>query len=302
MPSWSFAMTPLSFHEFKGFCVSGYAVLAAALVVLGLAVLGLVSGARGEETPAPVFFVGLAGMFVFSLTCAGFYTCQPGEARVLVLFGSYTGSVREPGFWWSNPFAVKKTISLRSRNFASERLKVNDAAGNPVEIAAVIVWSVTDSARALFQVEQFERFVSVQAETAVRALASHFPYDSHEDDKPSLRGSPDEVAAGLHHELQERLDQAGVTIHEARISHLAYAPEIAQAMLRRQQAQAVIAARTQIVEGAVSMVEMALRRLQEHDVVTLDEERKAAMVSNLLVVLVSETEAQPVVNAGTLYA
>jgi regulator of protease activity HflC (stomatin/prohibitin superfamily) len=295
-------MSTVTITEREGFRLSGYLMLLLALALLGGGIGAIVVGAREGASPEPIFFVGLGLVVIFGLSCAGFYTCQPGEARALTLFGAYTGTVREAGFWWSNPFALKKPISLRARNFASERLKVNDAAGNPVEIAAVIVWSVVDSARALFQVERYENFVNVQAETAVRALASHFPYDSHDEGRPSLRGSPDEVAVGLAGELQGRLEQAGVHVHEARISHLAYAPEIAQAMLRRQQAQAVIAARQQIVEGAVSMVEMALRRLEEHGVVALDEERKAAMVSNLLVVLVSESEAQPVVNAGTLYA
>ncbi len=238
---------------------------------------------------------------LFSLGTPGFFTVQPNEARVLVFLGSYSGSVRDAGFWWANPFAVKKHVSLRVRNFNSDRLKVNDLVGNPIEVAAVVAWKVVDSARALFDVDAFESFVSVQSETAIRAMVSRYPYDAHDDDSFSLRSSPEEIAAELRRQLQERLDVAGVEVLDARLSHLAYAPEIAQAMLRRQQAQAVVAARQQIVEGAVGMVEMALKRLSEKKVVELDEERKAAMVGNLMVVLVSESQTQPVINSGSLY-
>ena len=232
---------------------------------------------------------------------AGIFVVQPNEARVLVLFGKYIGSVREFGFWYANPFAVKRHVSLRIRNFNSERIKVNDLHGNPIEIAAVVVWQVVDSARALFDVDHYENFVAIQSETAIRALASEYPYDTEEDDVASLRGRPQEIADRMKHQVHTRLEIAGVEVTEARISHLAYAPEIAQAMLRRQQAQAVIAARRKIVEGAVGMVEQALHTLSEQNIVSLDEEKKATMVNNLMVALVSEVQAQPVINTGTLY-
>jgi regulator of protease activity HflC (stomatin/prohibitin superfamily) len=209
--------------------------------------------------------------------------------------------VRESGFWYSNPFAVKRHVSLRIRNFNSERLKVNDLQGNPIEIAAVIVWRVVDSAKALFDVENYEGFVAIQSETAIRAMTSHYPYDAHIEGQPSLRGNPDEVSDSLRGQVQARLEVAGVEVHEARISHLAYAQEIAQAMLRRQQAEAIVAARQKIVEGAVGMVESALKMLSEQKVIELDHERKAAMINNLLVALVSEHEMQPIVNTGSLY-
>jgi regulator of protease activity HflC (stomatin/prohibitin superfamily) len=231
----------------------------------------------------------------------GFFIVQPNEARVLVLFGKYIGSVRDAGFWLANPFAVKRHISLRIRNFNSERLKVNDLHGNPIEIASVIVWRVVDSARALFDVENYEQFVAIQSETAIRTLAALYPYDSHEEERASLRGSPKEIAENLQQQVQTRLQVVGVEIIEARISHLAYAPEIAQAMLRRQQAQAIIAARQKIVEGAVGMVQMALKELSEQQIVKLDEDKKATMVNNLMVALVSEHDVQPVINTGTLY-
>ena len=223
------------------------------------------------------------------------------EARVLLFFGRYVGTLRTQGFHWVNPLTTRKKVSLRTRNFQSERQKVNDKDGNPIEIAAVVVWSVVDPARAVLEVESFEPFVSIQTEAALRGLATRFPYDAHDDSLISLRGSTDEIADHLQRELEEKLHAAGVHVHDASITHLAYAPEIAQAMLRRQQAQAVIAARRQIVEGAVTMVQMALERLAEHKVVELDEERKANMVSNLMVVLVGDNETQPVINAGTLY-
>jgi len=260
---------------------------------------------------------------------AGLFTLQPNEARVLILFGAYHGTVRRSGFSWANPFYSRtragggaahdagrhrgfgaassaqgpsSKISLRARNFNSDKLKVNDKRGNPVEIAAVIVWRVEDTAKAAFDVDDFESYVQIQSESAIRHVASLYAYDRSEDDgEPTLRDSADEVAQGLQTELQARLTKAGVSVDEARLTHLAYAPEIAQAMLRRQQAEAVIAARTKIVHGAVSMVEMALRELSEKAVVEMDEERKAAMVSNLLVVLCGESEVTPVVNTGTLY-
>jgi regulator of protease activity HflC (stomatin/prohibitin superfamily) len=232
---------------------------------------------------------------------AGIFVVQPNEARVLVLFGKYIGSVRDSGFWYANPFAVKRHVSLRIRNFNSEKIKVNDLHGNPIEIAAVVVWQVVDSARALFDVDHYENFVAIQSETAIRALASEYPYDVEDEEVSSLRSRPQEIAERMKHQVQTRLEIAGVEVNESRISHLAYAPEIAQAMLRRQQAQAVIAARKKIVEGAVGMVEQALHTLSEQKIVTLDEEKKATMVNNLLVALVSEVQATPVINTGTLY-
>jgi regulator of protease activity HflC (stomatin/prohibitin superfamily) len=229
---------------------------------------------------------------------------HPNEAGVLVLFGKYSGTVKRNGFWWVNPFNLKKKISLRSHNLNGQRLKVNDKSGNPIEIAAVVVWKIEDTFAALFEVENYEEYVHTQSESAIRHLASSYPYDSWEEDNASaisLRGSIDEVSKALQVELQERLGKAGVNVEEARLSHLAYAPEIAEAMLKRQQASAIVAARKTIVDGAVGMVEMALEMLHDKKVVELDEERKAAMVSNLLVVLCGEQEAHPVINTGTLY-
>ena len=246
----------------------------------------------------------VSAVFVFALLAiglGGFFVVEPNQASVLMLFGNYRGSERRPGLWWANPFMTKKRVTMRVRNFESSKLKVNDHDGNPIEIAAVVVWRVVDSAEAIFQVDNYDNFVHVQSEAALRNLATGHPYDAHNDGQMSLRGNTVEVAEQLKGEIQARLEKAGVEVMEARISHLAYAPEIANAMLRRQQASAVIAARTKIVEGAVSMVQMALDELAKRAVVTLDEERKAAMVSNLLVVLCSEHETQPIVNAGTLY-
>lgn len=244
---------------------------------------------------------GVVLLVVLSILLAGFYVVQPNVSSVLVLFGNYKGSERRPGLWWANPFMSKQKVSLRVRNFESAKLKVNDHDGNPIEIAAVVVWRVVDTAEALFQVDNYDNFVHVQSEAALRNLATSHPYDAHQDNQLSLRGNTAEVAEALKIEIQNRLEKAGVEVIEARISHMAYAPEIANAMLRRQQAAAVISARSKIVEGAVSMVEMALDELNKRNVVQLDEERKAAMVSNLLVVLCSEHETQPIVNAGTLY-
>jgi regulator of protease activity HflC (stomatin/prohibitin superfamily) len=243
-------------------------------------------------------------ILVLVLDCiamAGFFSVQPNQGVVLTLFGRYIGTVRESGLRFTNPFYAKKPVSLRVRNFETAKLKVNDLDGNPIEIAAVVVWKVTDTAEAIFQVDSFENYVHVQSESAVRNLATAYAYDSHDDQKMSLRGHTAEVAEHLKQEIQERLSVAGVEAIEARISYLAYAPEIAAAMLRRQQASAVIAARQKIVEGAVGMVEMALESLASKHVVTLDEERTASMVSNLLVVLCSEAAAQPVLNAGSIY-
>ena len=252
--------------------------------------------------------VEIGGLVVFILVLvvliagyAGLTPVNPNEARALVLFGHYAGTVREQGLQWVNPFTERRRISVRVRNFETGRLKVNDHDGNPIEIASIVVWKVTDTAEALFEVDDYENFVHVQAESALRNLAMTHPYDTHKEDELALRANPVEIADQLRTEIQDRLEKAGVEVIEARISHLAYAPEIANAMLRRQQANAVIAARSRIVEGAVGMVEMALDMLREKQVIELDEERKAAMVSNLLVVLCSEQDATPILNAGTLY-
>ena len=249
----------------------------------------------------PLIFSGVL-LVLAIFTCPGYFTLQPNEGRVLILFGSYRGTVRDAGFWWTNPLNTKKRISLRARNLNGEKLKVNDKRGNPIEIAAVVVWRVEDTAEASFDVDNYIEYVEVQSESAVRYLANCYAYDHGEEDEITLRSGVEEVAIALQKELQERLAKAGVLVEEARLTHLAYAPEIAGAMLRRQQAEASIDARQKIVHGAVSMVEMALRELAEKEVVQLDEERKATMVSNLLVVLCGETEAQPVINTGTLYA
>lgn len=235
------------------------------------------------------------------LGAVGFFTLQPNEACVLTLFGSYVGTARKAGFCWTNPFNSKQKISLRARNFNADKLKVNDKRGNPVEIACVVVWRVADTAQATFDVDRYESYVHIQSESAMRHLASEYAYDHGEEDEITLRGGGERINQALRTELQERLTKAGVEVDEARITHLAYAPEIAQSMLRRQQAEAVIAARRMIVNGAVSMVEMALDELKSREVVNLDDERRAAMVSNLLVVLCAESEVTPVINAGTLY-
>ena len=279
--------------------LNGFAAL---FVVLGLFVLDiylLSYGIRTENTSVLWFFFPL--VFISFICFGGFMVIQPNESKVLILFGKYTGTIRESGFWWVNPFTSKKHVSLRIRNFNSEKLKVNDLHGNPIEIAAVIVWRVVDSARAIFDVQNYEQFVAIQSETAIRSMASEYPYDASDEVTASLRGTPQEIAENLKKTLQARLEVAGVEIMESRISHLAYAQEIAQAMLRRQQAQAVIAARQKIVEGAVGMVEMALKSLSEQKIVNLDEDKKATMVNNLMVALVSETSTQPVINTGTLY-
>lgn len=239
---------------------------------------------------------------VVVLVCwAGLFMIHPNEAKVLQLFGKYAGTVHEPGLKWANPFYAKSAVSTRIRNFESGQLKVNDSQGSPIEIAAVVVWKVFDTAEALFEVDDYEEFVQIQSESALRNLSTTYPYEPHEGEGTALRSHPNEIALALREEIQDRLEKAGVTVIEARISHLAYAPEIANAMLRRQQASAIIAARQLIVRGAVGMVDMALDELRDNDVVDLDEERKAAMVSNLLVVLCSDESAQPVLNTGSLY-
>jgi len=326
-------------HERTVQAPSGWLMLmiAIALIIGGVALLiftivgadaDLIQGSQiAVRIVTSLLMVGAA---IFLLN--GLFTLQPNEARVLILFGSYIGTVREAGFRWANPFysrhrgkaptppsesaggkavdAAKRAlglanlstkISLRAHNFNSETLKVNDKRGNPVEIAAVVVWRVADTAQAVFDVDDYDSYVQVQTESAIRSIASLFAYDLGEEDEITLRGGGDELAQELKKHVQARLDKAGVEVEEARLTHLAYAPEIASAMLRRQQAEAVIAARTKIVLGAVSMVEMALRELDEKDLVNLDEERKAAMVSNLLVVLCGTSEASPVINTGSLY-
>ena len=246
--------------------------------------------------------LGAVALFLLAMIgFGGIFVVNPNEAKVLTLFGRYIGSVKEPGIWFANPFAVKKKVSLRVRNFETTKLKVNDSHSNPIEIGAVVVWQVVDSAEALFEVDDFENYVRVQSESALRGLASAYPYDAHQSGEESLSGHPVEVAKTLQTHMQDRLSKAGVQVIEARISHLAYSPEIAQAMLQRQQASAIIAARQKIVEGAVGMVENALDLLSKREIVHLDDERRASMVSNLLVVLCSERSTQPVVNAGTLY-
>ncbi len=288
-----------SIQEFQAKKINGFAVLLFALIYWTAVVIVFVMMIRHEDIGLLILEIPL--IIVALIIPGGFYVVQPNEARVLVFFGKYVGSVRDSGFWFSNPFATKRHVSLRIRNFNSERLKVNDLQGNPIEIAAVIVWRVVDSAKALFDVENYEGFVAIQSETAIRALASHYPYDAHVEGHASLRGSPGEVSDNLRQQVEARLGVAGVEISEARISHLAYAQEIAQAMLRRQQAEAIVAARQKIVEGAVGMVESALKMLRDQNVIELDHERKAAMINNLLVALVSERESQPVINAGSLY-
>jgi regulator of protease activity HflC (stomatin/prohibitin superfamily) len=256
---------------------------------------------RPDSNAALEMWLAVSLFIAAILTSRGFFTLQPNEAAVLILFGAYKGTVRDSGFWFTNPFNRKCKISRRARNLNGDKLKVNDKRGNPIEIAAVVVWRVQDTAQAVFDVDNYENYVRIQSESAVRHVASAYAYDDGEPNELTLRGGSDEVSAALTRELQDRLAKAGVQVEEARLTHLAYAPEIAQAMLRRQQAEAVIAARQKIVHGAVSMVEMALRELSEKKVVNLDEERKAAMVSNLLVVLCGESEVHPVVNTGTLY-
>ncbi|MFD7654011.1 SPFH domain-containing protein [Actinosynnema sp. NPDC059797] len=283
--------------------VSGWGMLAVAVVLVvagaALVVLGAIGGDDGPSVPA---IVGGALVLVGGgVAGGGLFTVAPGEARVLQFAGSYTGTVRRDGLRWANPLATKVKVSTRIRNHETATLKVNDADGNPIEIAAVVVWQVEDTARAKFEVDDFVRFVGIQTETAVRHIATSYPYDNHDEAGLSLRENADEITETLSLEIAARVQSAGVKVIESRLTHLAYAPEIAQAMLQRQQAGAVIAARTRIVEGAVGMVELALAKLAEQDVVELDEERKAAMVSNLLVVLCGERSTQPIVNAGSLY-
>lgn len=297
-------MNPMSEAQSKerpGSSVSGWPILPLTLLLKLAAIFLIIVAANGGQPLALLIPLAVLAFLASILSWFGYFTLQPNEGRVLILFGAYKGSIRRSGFHWTNPFYSKKRISLRMRNLNGERLKVNDKRGNPIEIAAVVVWKVADTAQAAFDVDDYENYVEVQSESAVRHLASAYAYDQGEEDEFTLRGGGDEVNTALTRELQERLSKAGVFVDEARITHLAYAPEIAQAMLRRQQAEAIIAARTKIVQGAVSMVEMALNDLKEKQVIEFDQERKASMVSNLLVVLCGETEVSPVINTGTLY-
>lgn len=278
---------------------SGYLMLVV-LAIAQIALLYAVVMAAMRISITGIVVASLATVIV-AVMWFGLFMVHPNQAKVLQLFGKYTGTVHEPGLKWSNPFYSKKAVSTRIRNFESSKLKVNDSNGSPIEIAAVVVWKVFDTAEALFEVDDYEEFVQIQSESALRNLSTTYPYEPHEGEGTALRSHPSEIAQALREEIQDRLEQAGVTVIEARISHLAYAPEIANAMLRRQQASAIIAARTQIVCGAVGMVDMALDMLKASNVVELDEERKAAMVSNLLVVLCGEEGAQPVLNTGSLY-
>jgi hypothetical protein len=281
--------------------LAGTAGLILFFVLLALSILVIVPATPVGPLGLRITLMVL-GFTATALTLNGFFVVQPNQAEVLVMLGTYRGTVREPGWWWTNPIMSKRRISLRMRSLNGDKIKVNDKDGNPVEIAAVIMWRVHDTAQATFDVDQYEQFVAVQSETAVRHLASQYPYDTHDEATVSLRGNMDEVAEALRKELAVRLDKAGVEVMESRLSHLAYGPEIAGAMLRRQQAGAIVAARMRIVDGAVGMVELALERLAEKNTVQLDDERKAAMVSNLLVVLCGEQAASPVINAGTLYS
>ncbi|MHB8309447.1 MAG: SPFH domain-containing protein [Metallibacterium sp.] len=285
-------------NERKGFSLPGIATLIA-LLIIGLLLAWWIVTALAVADPVgavPPILLGVLWLFLLS----GFFQVQPNEARVLQLFGRYTGSVRDAGLRWTNPLYSKRTLSLRVRNFDSDKLKVNDADGNPIEIAAVVVWQVVESYEAIFEVEDYESFLKIQTESALRQMTQNYAYDSH-DERPSLRSHGEEVNAHLRDQVQERLNKAGLKVIEARISHLAYAPEIAQVMLQRQQANAIVAARERIVEGAVGMAQMALKRLEADGVVELDPERKAAIVANLLVVLCGDRATQPVVNTGTLY-
>ena len=287
------------FLEKKVLASSGWLMLVVIIAVLVLSVGGFVISIRAQQVPLLVLSLLV---LVVDVTCfAGLQVVNPNEGQVVQLAGTYLGTLRDQGFYWVNPLTNRRRVSLRVRNFESAKLKVNDHDGNPIEIAAVVVWKVVDTAEAIFHVDNYENFVHVQSEAALRNLATLHPYEPHEEGEVSLRGSTAVVADLLRKEIQDRLSQAGVEVLEARISHLAYAQEIAGAMLQRQQAGAIIAARSRIVQGAVSMVEMALAELASKQIVELDSERKAAMVSNLLVVLCSGQHTQPVVNTGTLY-
>jgi len=280
--------------------MSGYAMLVVLLLLIALSVFGVANLANGSQGALPIASV-IGGPLLLILVAAGFYMLQPNQAVAITLFGDYRGTDRVTGLRWTWPWMTKKKVSVRANNFISDRIKVNDLRGNPIEMAAQIVWRVVDTAQALFDVDDYHAFVRVQVEAAIRTIGSRYPYDDFEHLEITLRGNHDEVGSELRKELQARLAVAGITVDECGFTHLAYAQEIAGAMLRRQQAQAVVAARKTLVEGAVGMVEMALALLSEKNVVELDDERRAAMVSNLMVVLCSERDTQPVVNTGTLY-
>ncbi len=279
------------------FLIIMIAVLAAGIYLVAVQ-MGL---ADSKGVRVGWFFGGVVAFLVWITLLSGLYKVEPNQSAVLSLFGKYVGTVREPGLRLNNPFYTKKKISLRVRNFESGKLKVNELDGSPIEIAAIVVWEVNDSAEAVFNVDNYESFVQIQSEAAIRAMATSYPYDQHSDGEISLRSHPAEISERLRNEIQDRLSKAGIHVIEARISHLAYSPEIAGAMLQRQQAGAIIAARKKIVEGAVGMVEDALEALEKKDIVELDPERRAAMVSNLLVVLCSDKATQPVVNTGSIY-
>jgi regulator of protease activity HflC (stomatin/prohibitin superfamily) len=286
-------------REFQPRTTNGVLAL---LLLLALGAFSVLLVLRGAAMERPLLAIGGALLLVVTVIClTGLYIVNPNEARVVTLFGNYVGSTKSPGLWWINPFTAKRKVSLRIRNFETAKLKVNDANSNPIEIAAIVVWKVVDTAEAVFEVDDYENYVKVQSESAVRTLATAYPYDAHTAGEEALSTHTAEVSKRMLTEVQERLGKAGVQVTEARISHLAYAPEIASAMLQRQQASAIIAARQKIVEGAVGMVEMALEMLSSRKILELDAERKASMVSNLLVVLCSERGTQPVVNSGTLY-
>jgi regulator of protease activity HflC (stomatin/prohibitin superfamily) len=283
-------------HTLPGLPMLGLAFL------LMIADVGLLALGAAEAIPSGLVVLLFVLCSLAVLLCLGGLTAvAPGQARVLQFLGRYTGTIRDSGLQWVNPFTTRRRISTRIRNHETGGAKVNDKDGNPIEVAAVVVWQVADTAAAVFEVDDFERFVAIQTDTAVRHIAGKYPYDAHSDGELSLRGNADEITERLATEIGERVAVAGVHVVESRLTHLSYAPEIAQAMLRRQQASAIVAARQTIVEGAVGMVELALNRLAEQNVVDLDEERKAAMVSNLLVVLCGDRDAQPVVNTGSLY-
>ncbi|MEO5800652.1 MAG: SPFH domain-containing protein [Gemmatimonadales bacterium] len=286
-------------REIERKAVNGLVVQVALLA--GYAAVGYTFFTGAESQNPAIIVPAMVAFVLLMIIQGGIFSVQPNQARVLTLFGTYVGSVKTSGLWWANPFYKKQAISLRIRNFETAKLKVNDHGSNPIEIGAIVVWQVVDSAEALFEVDNYEDYVRVQSESAVRALASQYPYDSNSNEIRSLSHNAADISEQLASEVQARLAKAGMKVLEARLAHLAYAPEIANAMLRRQQASAIIAARVLIVEGAVSMVDMALKLIEEKGMVKLDDERKAAMVSNLLVTLCAEQPMQPVVNTGSLY-
>jgi regulator of protease activity HflC (stomatin/prohibitin superfamily) len=290
-----------SHRERAAWAAPGVPALSAVIAAI---VVGVVLTAVGSGGTTAFAIIGIALIVAAALLSPGLVVVAPNESSVLILFGRYIGTLQDSGLWWVNPFTVlsRQTVSMRVRNFQSDRIKVNDLRGNPIEIAAVVVWRVIDTARAVFDVEDFFQFVVVQSETALRHLASQFPYDDYDEDGVSLRGHTDEVRTGLQDELQSRLERAGIEILETRLTHLAYAPEIAEVMLRRQQAEAILAARRTMVQGAVTLVQAALAQLADSDLIELDSERKAAMVSNLMVVLSGDHSPTPVINTGTLYS